>query len=166
MGSLNDFTNELYSRDTRDLTGVVINMSCGGISHIAVNKKSVGMTQQTSVIILDLAPQYMKYVRNIARSETILVVFTCLAKRTDISFDIVDVMIVFPSKKQKNPKKNNKNKQTKKKHWEYLRNTGGSRLFIQPSIKAQMKENIKAPHHWPLWGGFTGHRWIPRTNGQ
>ena len=21
-------------------------------------------------------------------------------------------------------------------------------------------ENIKAPRHWPLWGGFTGDRWI------
>ena len=26
--------------------------------------------------------------------------------------------------------------------------------------------NIKAPRHWPLCGEFTGHRWIPRTNGQ
>ena len=30
----------------------------------------------------------------------------------------------------------------------------------------QIKENIKAPRHWPLCGEFTGHRWIPRTNGQ
>ena len=30
----------------------------------------------------------------------------------------------------------------------------------------QIKENIKAPRHWPLGGEFTGHRWIPRTNGQ
>ena len=29
-----------------------------------------------------------------------------------------------------------------------------------------MKENIKAPRHWPLCGEFTGDRWIPRTNGQ
>ena len=27
-------------------------------------------------------------------------------------------------------------------------------------------ENIKAPRHWPLWGEFTGDRWIPRTKGQ
>ena len=27
---------------------------------------------------------------------------------------------------------------------------------------AEIKENIKAPRHWPLWGEFTGHRWIPR----
>ena len=32
--------------------------------------------------------------------------------------------------------------------------------------KAHIKENIKAPHHWPLWGEFTGDRWIPRTKGQ
>ena len=36
-----------------------------------------------------------------------------------------------------------------------------NRLF-----KAQIKENIKIPRHWPLWGEFTVHRWIPRTNGQ
>ena len=29
-----------------------------------------------------------------------------------------------------------------------------------------MKENIKAPRHWPLCGGFTGDRRIPRTKGQ
>ena len=26
-----------------------------------------------------------------------------------------------------------------------------------------IKENIKAPRHWPLWGKFTGDRWIPCT---
>ena len=31
---------------------------------------------------------------------------------------------------------------------------------------AQIKENIKAPRHWPLWGEITGDRWIPRTKGQ
>ena len=36
-----------------------------------------------------------------------------------------------------------------------------NRLF-----KVQIKENIKAPCHWPLCGEFTGDRWIPRTNGQ
>ena len=30
-----------------------------------------------------------------------------------------------------------------------------SRLFTQPFIQAQIKENIKAPRHWPLWI----HRW-------
>ena len=31
-----------------------------------------------------------------------------------------------------------------------------SRLFTQPFIRAQIKENIKAPRHWPLCGEFTG----------
>ena len=33
-------------------------------------------------------------------------------------------------------------------------------------IQAQIKENTKAPPHWPLCGEFTGDRWIPRTKGQ
>ena len=41
-----------------------------------------------------------------------------------------------------------------------------SRLFTQPFIQTQIKENIKAPRHWPLCGEFTGDRWIPSTNGQ
>ena len=41
-----------------------------------------------------------------------------------------------------------------------------SQLFTQPIIQKQIKENIKAPHHWPLWGEFTSDRWIPRTKGQ
>ena len=40
-----------------------------------------------------------------------------------------------------------------------------SRLFTQPSTQAQIKENIKAPRHWPLWGEFTGDRWMFRTKG-
>ena len=36
-----------------------------------------------------------------------------------------------------------------------------NRLF-----KAQIKENIKVPRHWPLQGEFTGDRWTPRTKGQ
>ena len=39
-------------------------------------------------------------------------------------------------------------------------------LFTQPFIQAQIKENIKAPRHWPLCGEFTGDRWIFRTKGQ
>ena len=31
----------------------------------------------------------------------------------------------------------------------------------QAFIQAQVNENIKAPRHWPLWGEFTGDRWIP-----
>ena len=41
-----------------------------------------------------------------------------------------------------------------------------SRLFTQPLIQAQIKENTQAPRHWPLSGEFTGDRWIPRINGQ
>ena len=41
-----------------------------------------------------------------------------------------------------------------------------SPLFTQMFIQAQIKENIKAPRHWPLWGEFTGDRWIPSTKGQ
>ena len=44
--------------------------------------------------------------------------------------------------------------------------TPASWLFTEPFIQAQVKENIRAPRHWPLWGEFTGDRWIPRTNGQ
>ena len=28
-------------------------------------------------------------------------------------------------------------------------------LFIKPFVEAQIKENIKAPRHWPLCGEFT-----------
>ena len=40
------------------------------------------------------------------------------------------------------------------------------RLFTQTFIQAHIKENIKAPCHWPLWGEFTDDRWIPLTKGQ
>ena len=40
------------------------------------------------------------------------------------------------------------------------------RLITQPFIQAQFEKNIKAPRHWPLWGEFTGDRWIPRTKDQ
>ena len=39
-------------------------------------------------------------------------------------------------------------------------------IFNQAFIQAQIKENIKAQRRWPLWGEFTGDRWIPRTEGQ
>ena len=39
-------------------------------------------------------------------------------------------------------------------------------IVSQPLIQAQIKENIKAPRHWPLCGEFTSDRWSPRTNGQ
>ena len=30
-------------------------------------------------------------------------------------------------------------------------------MFTQPFVQVQIKENIKAPRHWPLWGEFTDH---------
>ena len=42
---------------------------------------------------------------------------------------------------------------------------GRMALITQPFIQAQMKENIKAPRHWHLWGEFTSDRWIPHHNG-
>ena len=42
-------------------------------------------------------------------------------------------------------------------YWAWLRlKSPASPLFIQPFIRAQIKENIKAPRHWPLCGEFTG----------
>ena len=37
------------------------------------------------------------------------------------------------------------------------------RLFTQPLVQVQIKENIKVPRHWPLCEEFTGDRWIPHT---
>ena len=39
-------------------------------------------------------------------------------------------------------------------------------VYLTVYSAQQIKENIKAPRHWPLCGEFTGDRWIPRTNGQ
>ena len=36
-----------------------------------------------------------------------------------------------------------------------------NRLF-----KAQIRENIKAQRHWPLWGEFMGDQWFPHIKGQ
>ena len=41
-----------------------------------------------------------------------------------------------------------------------------SQWFTQTFIQAQIKENIKAPRHWPLCGEVTGDPWIPRRNDQ
>ena len=60
----------------------------------------------------------------------------------------------------------NKTKQNKtitvmsKWAWWHLKSPA-SRLFTQPFIRAQIKENIKAPRHWPLCREFTSDRWIP-----
>ena len=51
--------------------------------------------------------------------------------------------------------------------WRHYGHNGGriksptSRLFTQSFIQAQIKENIKAPRHWPLCGEFIGDQWIP-----
>ena len=47
-----------------------------------------------------------------------------------------------------------------------MRKSPASRVFTQLFIEARIKENIKAPRHWPLCGEFTGDRWIPRTKSQ
>ena len=36
-----------------------------------------------------------------------------------------------------------------------------SRLFTQPFIQDEIKDNIKAPRHWPLCGDFTGSGEFP-----
>ena len=38
-----------------------------------------------------------------------------------------------------------------------------SRLFTEPFIQAQIKENFKAPRHWTLWGECTGEFSAQRT---
>ena len=50
--------------------------------------------------------------------------------------------------------------------WRHDEITSVSIVFAQSFVQAQIKENIKALRHWPLWGEFTGDRWIPRTKGQ
>ena len=42
---------------------------------------------------------------------------------------------------------------------------GVSNRLSQPFIQVQIKENIKAPRHWPLCGEFTGDRWLPPHKG-
>ena len=41
--------------------------------------------------------------------------------------------------------------------------SAASRLFAFG--QAQIKENIKAPRHWLVWGESTGDQWIPITKG-
>ena len=36
-------------------------------------------------------------------------------------------------------------------------------ITVYPGVRAQIKENIKAPHHWPLWGEYTGDHKGPVT---
>ena len=54
-------------------------------------------------------------------------------------------------------KKISGNSITMKSQWVGWRlKSPASPLFTQPFIRAQIKENIKAPRHWPLCGEFTG----------
>ena len=46
------------------------------------------------------------------------------------------------------------------------RNGVSNHKFHDCLLNVQIKGKIKALRHWPLWGEFTGHRWIPRTKGQ
>ena len=41
-----------------------------------------------------------------------------------------------------------------------------SPLLSQTVLRVQIKENIKGLRPWPLWGEFTGDRWIPRSKFQ
>ena len=52
--------------------------------------------------------------------------------------------------------------------WHHNKRDGvaNHRRITEPFAQAQIKENIKAPRHWPLWGTSTGDRWIPRRKSQ
>ena len=39
-------------------------------------------------------------------------------------------------------------------------------IYSAVCLGEEIKENIKALRYWPLWGKFTGRRWIPHTKGQ
>ena len=56
-------------------------------------------------------------------------------------------------------------------HWRHnghdsVSNHQSCYCFLRLFIQTQIKDDIKAPRHWPLCGEFTGDRWIPHTNGQ
>ena len=38
--------------------------------------------------------------------------------------------------------------------------------ILNPVLKAKIKENVKDPWYWLLWGKFTGDQWLPRIKGQ
>ena len=42
------------------------------------------------------------------------------------------------------------------KQFKYSLKSPAPRLFTQPFIYAQIKENVKAPRHWTLCSEFTG----------
>ena len=39
-------------------------------------------------------------------------------------------------------------------------------IYSNGLFSRRSKKKVKAARHWPLWGEFTGDRWIPRTKGQ
>ena len=39
-------------------------------------------------------------------------------------------------------------------------------VFAQQFVQAQIKQNIKAHRHWPLWGESADEQWIPLTKSQ
>ena len=42
-----------------------------------------------------------------------------------------------------------------------------SLTIVYPSVySGAVQRKHQTPRHWPLWGEFTGDRWIPRTKGQ
>ena len=41
-----------------------------------------------------------------------------------------------------------------------------NRVFVQQFVQTDNKETSKVHVTVPLWGEFTGHRWIPRTKVQ
>ena len=43
--------------------------------------------------------------------------------------------------------------------------TDGVSIGCSTFVHAKIKENIKAPRHWPLWGESTGDQWIPPHKG-
>ena len=44
--------------------------------------------------------------------------------------------------------------------------TVASQIANVSFVQTQIKENIKAPRHWSLWGVLNRGRWIPRTKDQ
>ena len=41
-----------------------------------------------------------------------------------------------------------------------------SLTIVYSTVYSGADKKIQALRHWPLWGEFTGDRWIPRTKGQ
>ena len=42
----------------------------------------------------------------------------------------------------------------------------GVSIVCSTVYSGAIKENLKAPRHWPLYGESSGDRWIPLTKGQ